>query len=64
MNLTTPLCDTTLTRPQMQTFAMATNVGFGVLRNEVVLMGCYRPSRRFGGEEQVTLLLILSAGVE
>ena len=58
------LCDTTLTHPRMQTFAMATNVGFGVLRKEVVLMGCYGPSQRSGGEERVTLLLILSAGVE
>jgi hypothetical protein len=48
----------------MQTFAMATNVGFGVPRKEAVLMDCYGPSRRFGGEEQVTLLLVLSAGVE
>jgi hypothetical protein len=56
-------CDTTLAHPLMQTFAMATNVGFGVLRKEVVLMGSCGPSRRFGGEEQVTLLLVLSAGV-
>jgi hypothetical protein len=48
----------------MQTLAMVTNVGFAVPRKEVALMGCYGPSQRFGGEEQVTLLLILSAGVE
>jgi hypothetical protein len=48
----------------MQTFTMATNNGFGVLRKEVVLMGCYGPSRRFEGEEQGTLLLVLLAGVE
>jgi hypothetical protein len=48
----------------MQTLAMATNDGFGILRKEVVLMGCYRPYRRFESEEQVTPLLVLSAGVE
>jgi hypothetical protein len=53
-----------LTLLRVQTLAMVANVGFAVPRKEVVLMGYYGPSQRFGGEGQATPLLILSAGVE
>jgi hypothetical protein len=43
---------------------MVTNVGFAVRKKRAVWMGCYGPSQRFGSEEQVTLLLVLSVGVE
>lgn len=52
------------TLPRVQTLVMVTNVGFVVRKKEADLMGCYRPSQRFGSEEQVTLLLVLSVGVE